>query len=103
MRGRDVLALTILGLIGILLGGLALWFILNYLPLILAIILAVIVAFVVVVAVAAFVGFFTAAVGALYYSLTKKPRIAGRPIKMENVEELDKERGTFRREEDSGK
>ncbi len=101
MRGKDILALIILAVIGLVIGGLALWFILQYLPLIAALILAFIVAFFVILAVAAFVGFFTAAVGALYYSIVKRPQIAGRPMSIKDVKRINKEKGTFRREEES--
>ncbi len=102
MQWRNILAIALLAFIGILIGGAVLWFILRYLPLIVALILAFIVAFVIITVIAAFVGFFTTAVGALYYSLTKKPKIAGKPMKIEDVRRINKEKGVFKQEEDTG-
>ncbi len=99
MRGRDVFALIILVFIGAMVGGIAFWFILQYLPLIVALILAFIVAFVIIVAISAFIEFFAAAVGALYYLLIKKPQIASGSMGIEDTRKIDKERGTFKRED----
>ena len=49
---------------------------------------------------ATLVEFFAAAVSALYYSMTKKPEVAGRPIKLDDVKEMEKEKGKFKQEEE---
>lgn len=100
MTSKDVVALILLALIGIAVGAAALWLILKYLPLAISIVLAVIIALVVVSAVATLVEFFAAAVSALYYSMTKKPEVAGRPIKLDDVKEMEKEKGKFKQEEE---
>ncbi len=95
MRGRDAAALLLLAVIGLLAGGITLWLILKYLPLIAAVILAVLVALVLVGVLISVVGFFAAAAGALYYAIVKRPSTGGRPVTLRDAKKLDKEEGKF--------
>ncbi len=95
MSGREVAALLLLTLIGLLAGGIVLWLVLKYLPLIAALILAILVALVLVGVLVTTVGFFAAAVGALYYAVVKRPSTGGRPITLRDAKKLDKEEGKF--------
>ncbi|MDK2383709.1 MAG: hypothetical protein QI199_02720 [Candidatus Korarchaeota archaeon] len=95
MSGREVAALLLLTLIGLLAGGIVLWLVLKYLPLIAALILAILVALVLVGVLVTAVGFFAAAVGALYYAVVKRPSTGGRPITLRDAKKLDKEEGKF--------
>ncbi|GEM_PF-3482514 len=95
MRGRDVAALLLLTLIGLLAGGIVFWLILKYLPLIAALILAILVALIMLGVLVSVVGFFSAAVGALYYAVVKRPSTGGRPVTLRDAKKLDKEEGKF--------
>jgi len=95
LSGRDVAALLLLALIGLLAGGIVLWLILKYLPLIAALVLAILVALILVGVLVSVVGFFAAAVGALYYAIVKRPTKGGRPVTLRDAKKLDKEEGKF--------
>ncbi len=99
MRGKDAAAILLLAVIGLLAGGIALWLILKYLPLIAALILAIFVAIVLVGVLISVVGLFASAVGALYYAIVKRPSKGGRPVTLRDAKKLDKEEGKFEEDE----
>ncbi len=95
MRGKDAAALLLLALIGLLSGGVVLWLILKYLPLIAALVLAILVALVLVGVLVSVVDFFAAAVGSLHYAIVKRPSTGGRPVTLKDAKKLNKEEGKF--------
>ncbi len=92
---RDVAVIFLLAAIGLVAGGITLWLILKFLPLIVAIVLAVFVALVLVGVLISVIGFFASAAGALYYAIVRRPSTDSGPVTLRDTKKLYKERGKF--------